>query len=293
MGYNGHQAAPGGRQVRRLRRDRHQRPAEDGRAAGRADGLAVRGHRRQNLSVLTRGNTLRPVVLLLGGPNTLHQGMREGWKHNIPKIWEERNIAAARGRRPEDADQGAGERAVLRGARRGRVRQDRGRRASASTRAARSSSGTSTSAASRRRRRRGGGGPGEGRRRARGVQGASTAARSSSRRTFQPGRGGRGLRRPRRRLDLHQGRAARQGPATSSSRPTSSPRAIRSRTRWRSSRSCESRSQDQGATLEDPRRRHHRLCQGHPEGRARGRCGAGRDRRAHRVGAALLQRTST
>ncbi len=28
----------------------------------------------QNLSVLTRGNTLRPVVLLLGGPNTLHPG---------------------------------------------------------------------------------------------------------------------------------------------------------------------------------------------------------------------------
>ena len=26
----------------------------------------------QNLSVLTRGNTLRPHVLLLGGPNTLH-----------------------------------------------------------------------------------------------------------------------------------------------------------------------------------------------------------------------------
>ena len=45
MGYNGHQAAPGGGQVRRVRRDRHQRPAEDGRAAGRADGLAVRGHR--------------------------------------------------------------------------------------------------------------------------------------------------------------------------------------------------------------------------------------------------------
>ena len=45
-GLRRHQAAPGGRQVRRLRRDRHQRPAEDGRAAGRADGLAVRRHRR-------------------------------------------------------------------------------------------------------------------------------------------------------------------------------------------------------------------------------------------------------
>jgi activator of 2-hydroxyglutaryl-CoA dehydratase/predicted nucleotide-binding protein (sugar kinase/HSP70/actin superfamily) len=45
----------------------------------------------QNLAVLTRGNTLRPVVLLLGGPNTYVRGMTEAWKHNIPKIWEERN----------------------------------------------------------------------------------------------------------------------------------------------------------------------------------------------------------
>ncbi len=46
---------------------------------------------QQNLAVLTRGNTLRPVVLLLGGPNTYIKGMQECWKHNIPKVWEERN----------------------------------------------------------------------------------------------------------------------------------------------------------------------------------------------------------
>ncbi|MCI0661446.1 MAG: acyl-CoA dehydratase activase-related protein [Acidobacteria bacterium] len=45
----------------------------------------------QNLSVLTRGNTLRPHVLLLGGPNTYIRGMVEAWKSNIPKVWEERN----------------------------------------------------------------------------------------------------------------------------------------------------------------------------------------------------------
>ena len=33
MGYTGLQPAPGGRQVRRLRRDRYQRPAEERRAA--------------------------------------------------------------------------------------------------------------------------------------------------------------------------------------------------------------------------------------------------------------------
>jgi predicted CoA-substrate-specific enzyme activase len=56
----------------------------------------------QNLSVLTRGNTLRPVVLLLGGPNCYIVGMRDCWKHNIPKIWEERNYPLPEGVPPED-----------------------------------------------------------------------------------------------------------------------------------------------------------------------------------------------
>ena len=52
---------------------------------------------QQNLSVLTRGNTLRPTVLLLGGPNCYIKGMRDCWKHNIPKIWEERNYPLPEG----------------------------------------------------------------------------------------------------------------------------------------------------------------------------------------------------
>jgi activator of 2-hydroxyglutaryl-CoA dehydratase/predicted nucleotide-binding protein (sugar kinase/HSP70/actin superfamily) len=56
----------------------------------------------QNLAVLTRGNTLRPVVLLLGGPNTYIRGMTEAWKHNIPKIWEERNYHLPEGVDPKD-----------------------------------------------------------------------------------------------------------------------------------------------------------------------------------------------
>jgi predicted CoA-substrate-specific enzyme activase len=47
---------------------------------------------QQNLSVLTRGNTLMPEVLLLGGPNTYIKGMQEAWRYNIPKVWEERNV---------------------------------------------------------------------------------------------------------------------------------------------------------------------------------------------------------
>src|SRR4051794_1976941 len=56
----------------------------------------------QNLSVLTRGNTLLPVVLLLGGPNCYIKGMRDCWKHNIPKIWEERGTELPEGVPPED-----------------------------------------------------------------------------------------------------------------------------------------------------------------------------------------------
>lgn len=55
----------------------------------------------QNLSVLTRGHTLRPHVLLLGGPNCFIRGMREAWQHNIPKTWEERKVPIPEGESPE------------------------------------------------------------------------------------------------------------------------------------------------------------------------------------------------
>src|SRR5574337_696469 len=57
---------------------------------------------QQNLAVLTRGHTLRPTVLLLGGPNCYIKGMRDCWKHNIPKIWEERNYPLPEGVDPKD-----------------------------------------------------------------------------------------------------------------------------------------------------------------------------------------------
>ncbi|MEE9235544.1 MAG: BadF/BadG/BcrA/BcrD ATPase family protein [Candidatus Acidoferrales bacterium] len=57
---------------------------------------------QQNLAVLTRGNTLRPVVLLLGGPNTYIKGMQDCWKHNIPKVWAERNYPLPEGVDPKD-----------------------------------------------------------------------------------------------------------------------------------------------------------------------------------------------
>ncbi|HEU5254389.1 MAG TPA: BadF/BadG/BcrA/BcrD ATPase family protein [Vicinamibacterales bacterium] len=55
----------------------------------------------QNLTVLTRGHTLRPHVLLLGGPNTFIRGMREAWQHSIPKTWKERGVDIPDGVAPE------------------------------------------------------------------------------------------------------------------------------------------------------------------------------------------------
>jgi predicted CoA-substrate-specific enzyme activase len=47
---------------------------------------------QQNLSVLTRGNTLNADVLLLGGPNTFIPALKQAWQHNIPMLWEQRGI---------------------------------------------------------------------------------------------------------------------------------------------------------------------------------------------------------
>jgi activator of 2-hydroxyglutaryl-CoA dehydratase/predicted nucleotide-binding protein (sugar kinase/HSP70/actin superfamily) len=47
----------------------------------------------QNLSVLTRGNTLRHKVLLLGGPNTYLPFLQDCWRKRIPETWESRGYA--------------------------------------------------------------------------------------------------------------------------------------------------------------------------------------------------------
>ncbi len=47
----------------------------------------------QNISVLTRGNTLKHKVLLLGGPNTYLPFLRDCWRYRIPETWEERGYS--------------------------------------------------------------------------------------------------------------------------------------------------------------------------------------------------------
>jgi activator of 2-hydroxyglutaryl-CoA dehydratase/predicted nucleotide-binding protein (sugar kinase/HSP70/actin superfamily) len=46
----------------------------------------------QNLSVLTRGNTLKPKVLLLGGPNTYLPFLQDCWRKRIPETWTARGF---------------------------------------------------------------------------------------------------------------------------------------------------------------------------------------------------------
>lgn len=46
----------------------------------------------QNLTVLTKGNTLKPNVLLLGGPNRYLPFLKECWQVRIKELWDEREI---------------------------------------------------------------------------------------------------------------------------------------------------------------------------------------------------------
>jgi len=46
----------------------------------------------QNLTVLTRGYTPRPKVLLLGGSNNYFSALRDAWEYQIKKLWKERGF---------------------------------------------------------------------------------------------------------------------------------------------------------------------------------------------------------
>ncbi|GMQ87490.1 MAG: hypothetical protein BMS9Abin08_0694 [Gammaproteobacteria bacterium] len=55
----------------------------------------------QNLSVLTRGNTLQAQVLLLGGPNAYLPFLQAAWRLRIPQTWAERGYSLPDDGRPE------------------------------------------------------------------------------------------------------------------------------------------------------------------------------------------------
>jgi len=47
----------------------------------------------QNLSVLTRGNTLMPDVFLLGGPNAYFPGLQAAWRTGLLDLWKRKDIS--------------------------------------------------------------------------------------------------------------------------------------------------------------------------------------------------------
>jgi len=46
----------------------------------------------QNLTVLARGHTLKPRVMLLGGPNVFRSRMRQAWRHHLVKLWKQQGV---------------------------------------------------------------------------------------------------------------------------------------------------------------------------------------------------------
>jgi predicted CoA-substrate-specific enzyme activase len=46
----------------------------------------------QNLAILTKGNTPKPEVLLLGGPNLFFIGLQEAWRYHLRSLWKVRKI---------------------------------------------------------------------------------------------------------------------------------------------------------------------------------------------------------
>ncbi len=51
----------------------------------------------QNLSVLTRGNTLMPDVFLLGGPNAYFPGLQAAWRKGLLDLWKRKEIVLPEG----------------------------------------------------------------------------------------------------------------------------------------------------------------------------------------------------
>jgi len=56
----------------------------------------------QNLTTLTRGHTMKPQILLLGGPNAFIPGLQQAWRHHILKLWADRGIGVPPDMESED-----------------------------------------------------------------------------------------------------------------------------------------------------------------------------------------------
>ena len=162
----------------------------------------------QNLSVLTRGNTLRHKVLLLGGPEHLPAVLAGLLAQAHPRDLGRARLRLPEGRADRGADHRPRERAVLRGVRRGDVRPHEaadGRRLHGHRRRSTTSSrnGRARRASARPRARR----SSRTMARARRVPRALHDPEVRRRRRSSPGRKVRARHRHGRRLDVVEGRA--------------------------------------------------------------------------------------
>ena len=238
--------------------------------------------------MLTRGNTLRPTVLLLGGPNTYIKGMRDCWKFNIPKVWEERKFPLPEGNDPEELVQ-VPENAQYFAAI-GWVDL-----AWTKTRTWASTQGTEklewyiNVGRLEEKKKKGGGGPLQERRRACRLQGSLQAqevcpphfpARAARAQAFMGIDGGSTSTKA--VLVGEQGEVMVKCYQLSKGNPIEDTKDMFANLR--------KQVESQGATLELLGVGIHRLRQGHSEGRAERRRGHRRNRGAHRGGAALLSR---
>ena len=76
----------------------------------------------QNLSVLTRGNTLMPNVFLLGGPNAYFPGLQSAWRKGLLDLWKRKKSSCRMA--PSDTLCSSAHGGVFRCNRRHRIRGD-------------------------------------------------------------------------------------------------------------------------------------------------------------------------
>jgi hypothetical protein len=276
---------PHRRQVRRLRRNRHQRPAEARRAARRPDGVALRRDRGAEPDrARARAARCVPRVVLLGGPHAF-----------IPRSWRPgRSTCAASGTSgnlPLEAVDA--------------TPSSRRRSPRTSARSARSISAEGRGRAGLVSRRRGAGPPraANGGQRSGGAPGgrASRACRSrSSARVRQAALAAAGAS-PGSTVDgfigLDAGSTSTKAvvldeAARCSPRPTSSRAATRSKTAMEMFRALRDAIESQRRAARGARPGDDRLRQGHPEGGVRRPTRARRDRGARAVGAPALSRSA-
>ena len=234
----------------------------------------------QNLSVLTRGNTLKPRVLLLGGPNTYLPFLQACWRQRIPETWKTRGFDWPKDMPDRGADLRSRGRAVLRGATARRSTACTNRRTSACTAAWIRSRSSSPTAARRKLGANRRPAACRDRRRARSVpRGIRDPEVCRTRRSSRARRARR--HRPRRRLDVVESGAARRGRRDPPDQAVPAVEGQSDRRHQGAARADQGVRPRSGRDARGARLRRDRLCRRCPRGIAARRRQHRRDGRAH------------